>query len=45
MNKPEVMEDLGVTRKWEACRKIEELLVCVRVCACEYYLLCCSADR
>ena len=27
LNKPEVMEDLGVKRKWEACRKIEELLV------------------
>ncbi|CAI8028705.1 Serine carboxypeptidase-like (Fragment) [Geodia barretti] len=27
LNKPEVMEDLGVKRKWEACRKIEELLL------------------
>ena len=27
LNKPEVMEDLGVNRTWEACRELEELLV------------------
>ena len=30
LNKPEVMEDLGVNRTWEACRKLDELLVSCR---------------